>query len=109
MTRQNIVFFVSLQLPLAGTLPAMVLTLVLNRPLIRSIEIGTGPLFKDPSCKNEISVGVTTTWLARDPFPETLPAHTRPRAASAGERGSGVWQRPVGANDPTAAIHRSRC
>jgi len=48
VTRQNIVFLVSVQLPLAGTSPAMLLTVVLNRPLIRSIEIGTDPLFMDP-------------------------------------------------------------
>jgi len=47
----------------------MLVTVVLNRPLIRSIEIGAGPLFKDPLCKNEISVGETTTLIAGDPFP----------------------------------------
>ena len=72
MTHQNILFFVSVQLPLAGTSPPIVLTVVLNRPLIRSIEIGTDSLFKDPSCKNEISVGVTTTFLAGDPFPSRI-------------------------------------
>ena len=69
MTHQNIVFLVSEQLPLAGTSPPMLVTVVLNRPLIRSIEIGTSPLFMDPRCKNEISVGVTTKLLAGDPFP----------------------------------------
>ena len=72
MTRQNFVFVVSVQLPLAGTSPAMLVTVVLNRPLIRSIEIGTGPLFKELLCKNEISVGVTTTLLAGDPFPSRI-------------------------------------
>ena len=72
MARQNIVFFVSVQLPLAGTSPPALVTVVLNRPLIRSIEIGTGPLFKELLCKNEISVGVTTTLLAGDPFPSKI-------------------------------------
>ena len=72
MTHQNFRFCVSVQLPLAGISPPIVLTVVLNRPLIRSIEIGTGPLFKGPPCKNEISVGVTTTFLAGDPFPSRI-------------------------------------
>jgi hypothetical protein len=36
---QNFLLFVSVQLPLAGTSPPLVLTAVLNRPLIRSIGI----------------------------------------------------------------------
>jgi hypothetical protein len=72
MTRQNIVLLVSVQRPLAGTSPPALVTVVLNRPLIRSIEIGTDPLFKELLCKNEISVGVTTTLLAGDPFPSRI-------------------------------------
>lgn len=69
MLHQNFLLFVRVQLPLAGTAPAIVLTVVLNRPPIRSMEIGTNPFCKDPSCKNEISVGEITTLFAGDPFP----------------------------------------
>ena len=72
MTHHNFLFFVSVQLPFAGTSPPIVLTVVLNRPLIRSIEIETEPLCSDPSCKNEISLGVTTAFLAGDPFPSRI-------------------------------------
>ena len=72
MTPQNFLPFVSVQMPLAGTSPALEVTVVLNRPLIRSIEIGTDPLCSDPSCKNEISVGVTTAFLAGEPFPSRI-------------------------------------
>jgi hypothetical protein len=33
------------------------------------MKIGTGPLFQGPTCKNEISVADTDTFLAGDPFP----------------------------------------
>ena len=72
MINQNFVFVVSVQLPLAGVSPPIVVTVVLNRPLILSIEIETSPLFRDPLWRNESSVAVITTLLAGDPFPSRI-------------------------------------
>lgn len=46
---QNFLSFVSVQTPLEGTSLAIEVTVILNRPRIRSIEIGTDPLFNGPS------------------------------------------------------------